>query len=202
MSRVRMTVATAAVVSLALAGAAIASASKVTSGSTQITASPAAVKLLADNHITMAPLAPVTASGATFTFPITGGRLSAKTLHGVIRHGGGLVISNATTKVTLRRLTLVPAKRGVLLFATVRGAGMRVCRHIGRHHPRTRCVMITRLVTARIARVTGVTVSNGSATGTVRITAFTARVLNRLAGQHVASAGDVFGTGTTTPTLS
>ena len=40
-----------------------------------------------------------------------------------------------------------------------------------------------------------------TATGTVNITAFTARAVNRLAGKHVVSAGAVLGTASTTPTL-
>src|SRR5450759_2228371 len=94
LSRLRTVTALAAVICLALAGVALAAFSKVTGGSTQITASPAAAKVLADNHITVTPVAPATASGTTFTFPIAGGRLNPKTLHGVIRHPGGLKLSN------------------------------------------------------------------------------------------------------------
>jgi hypothetical protein len=36
----------------------------------------------------------------------------------------------------------------------------------------------------------------------VRITAFTATALNRLSGKHAATAGDVIGTGATTPTTA
>jgi hypothetical protein len=42
----------------------------------------AVASLFASNHISVAPLAPATASGTTFTFPITGGRFNPSTLPG------------------------------------------------------------------------------------------------------------------------
>jgi hypothetical protein len=201
MSRVRIAAATAVAVPLAFASVAFANGPKVTGGSTKVTASSAAVTLLANNHITVTPLAPATASGATFTFPITGGKLNTKTLHGVIRHAGGLAVSNGSKSVKLRRPTIASTKRGVVLDALVRERSVRICHRSGRHHLRRHCVIFTRVVTARIARVTGITVTNGTATGTVKITAFTAHAVNRLAGKHVVAAGDTLGTATVTPTL-
>jgi hypothetical protein len=202
MSRVRIAAAAvAAVASLACAGSALANGSKVTSGSTKVTASAAAAALLTSNHITVAPLAPATASVTTFTFPITSGKFNTTALRGFIRHSGGLSLSNATKQVTLRRPTVVSTKHGVVLDALVRGRSHRVCRVVGNHQFKKRCVVVTRLVTARIARITDASISNGSVTGTVNISAFTARAVNRLAGKHMVSAGAVLGTARTTPTL-
>ncbi|MEA2159822.1 MAG: hypothetical protein QOD66_2202 [Solirubrobacteraceae bacterium] len=167
----------AVVICLALAGVALAAFSKVTGGSTQITASPAAAKVLADNHITVTPVAPATASGTTFTFPIAGGRLNPQTLHGVIRHRGGLSLSNGTRTVTLRRPTIVSTKRGAWMYAMVR------------------------FHSERIARLTNVSVAATSATATMKLTAASARLINALAGKHVTAAGAPFATGTITPTL-
>jgi hypothetical protein len=119
----------------------------------------------------------------------------------VIRHSGGVKVSNATKSVALRRLTIVSSKRGVSVFALARRASHRVCSHFGRHHARIRCIVVTRLRSVRIARVSDVSVSNGKATGTVKITAYTAALVNRLAGKHVVSAGDVLGSATVAPTL-
>lgn len=202
MSRVRIAIAVvAAVASLALASTALANGSKVTGGFTKVTASSAAAALLTANHITVAPLAPATASGTTFTFPITGGRFDTSTLRGFIRHSGGLSLSNGARKVVLRSPTVASTKHGVVLDALVRGPVHRVCHAVGHHHFRKRCLIVTRLVTARIARITDVSISNGTASGTLNITAFTAQVVNRLAGTHVVSAGAVLGTASTTPTL-
>ena len=201
MSRIRAAAAVTAVVSLAFAAVAFAAPTKITGGTTQITASAAALTLLSDNHLTVTPVAPATASGGTFTFPISGGSLNLKTLHGVIRHKGGLQISNGTQTVALRQLVLVSTAKGASLDALVRGPVVRVCRRVGRHHLRLKCTAIARLATARIATVTNVKLSNSTATGTLKITAFTAAAINRLAGKQVAVAGDTLGTGTITPTL-
>ncbi len=199
MTRVRRVLALTSVISLVFVAAA--AATKVTGGTTTVTASTAAAQLLANNHITVTPIAPATASGSTFTFPITGGRLNTKTLHGVIRHSGGITLSNGTAKAALRRLTIVSDKHGVSVFALVRHHTRRVCGHIRARHRRFRCRVVVVWGSARVATVTNTSVSNGSATGTVNITAFTARAINRLAGKHVVSAGDVLGTATVTPTL-
>jgi hypothetical protein len=201
MTRALKLVALTGVLTLALAGVALAALTKVTGGTTTLTASDAAAKVLADNHITVTPVAPATASGTTFTFPITGGRLNTKTLHGVIRDGGGVSVSNGTKTVTLRRPTIISDKRGVTVWALLRGKAVHVCRHVGRHHAKVHCLIIARLRSVRIARVTDVKVSGGTATGTAKITEFTAQLINRLAGKHVVAAGDVLGTASVTPTL-
>jgi hypothetical protein len=177
LSRLRTATALAVVICLALTGVALAAFSKLTGGSTQITASPAAAKVLADNNITVTPVAPATASGTTFTFPIAGGRLNPKTLHGVIRHPGGLKLSNGTRTVTLRRPTIVSTKRGASLYAMVRWRS------------------------ERIARLTNVSVNSASARATLTLARASAHLINALAGKHIASAGAPFGTITITPTL-
>jgi hypothetical protein len=70
-------------------------------------------------------------------------------------------------------------------------------------HPNHRRTHVRRVRhhVARIATVTDVKVTGGSATGTVNITAATAGLVNLLAGKHVVSAGQVLGTATVTPTL-
>ncbi len=200
---IRMRVIATAVAMSALVVPSVASAkpTKITGGTTQITASDAAAKLLSDNHITVTPLAPATASGTTFTFPIAGGVINTKNLHGVIRHKGGLSLSNGTNTVNLRQPTVDSTKHGVSIWALVRGKTTRVCHRFGRFHARTRCISIVRWHTARIATVTDVKVSGTSASGTVKITAATATLINRLAGKSVVSAGAVLGTATVSPTL-
>ena len=201
MLRIRMLVATAAVVCFAFAGVAVASAAKVTGGTTTITASSAAVTLLTTNHITLTPLAPATASGATYTFPIVRGKLNPKSLRGHLVHKGGLTVSNGTKTLALRAPTIISTKRGISMWALVRAPAERVCHSVGARQLRERCLIVTRLATERIATITDVTLSGMSASGTVKITAFTADVLNKLAGKQVAASGDTLGTATTSPTL-
>lgn len=201
MIRMRVVAVAAAMCALVLPSAASAKPTKITGGTTQLTASDAAAKLLADNHITVTPLSPATASGTTFTFPIAGGAINTKNLHGVIRHKGGLSLSNGTKTVTLRQPTVLGTKHGVSIWALVRGRTVRVCHRFGRFHARKRCISVVRWHTTRIATVTDVKVSGTSATGTVKITAATAKLVNQLAGKSVVPAGAVLGTATVSPTL-
>jgi hypothetical protein len=120
----------------------------------------------------------------------------------VIRHKGGLTLSNGKKTVSLRQLTILSDKHGVSIFALVRGRATRFCTVGGKHHLHRHCVTLIRAYTARIATVTGVTVSGGKATGTVKITAATAGLINRLAGKTVAAAGQPLGTGTVAPTVA
>lgn len=193
MPRIRMLVALTAAAALAVPGVASAAASKVTGGSTQVTVSSAVASALSANHITVTALAPATSSGTTYTFPVKGGRINAK-LHGDIRHAGGLEISNGTTTVRLRRLTIVSDRSGVWLRALVAGTVHKACHVVGRRHHRMRCVSVTRYATRRIAALTDVNVTGTSATANVALTTYSAKVINVLAGKALASPGIQLGT--------
>jgi hypothetical protein len=198
MSRIRMLAVLTAIASLALTGAALAAVTKVTGGTTTVTISSAVSTALMNNHLTVTPLAPATATDSTFTFPISGGRLNKK-LHGHISHRGGFAFSNGTRTERLRRLTIISTKTGVSLFALVHTRTKGKCTLVVKKHV-LRCHYVVKYQIARIARITAVTVSNGSATGTVRLTEVSADVINRLAGKQIASAGTAIGTATISPT--
>lgn len=190
------------IICLAVTGVALAAFSKVTGGTTQVTASAAAVQLLSDNHITVTPLTPATSSGATFTFPISGGRLNLKTLHGVVRHKGGLSLSNGTRTVVLRQPTIISTKAGAWLYAIARGPLERVCtHHIRLHHPHVVCLTVIRSHSERIAHIVDAKVTGGSATATLTLTRASAHLIDALAHKHVVSAGAVLGTAMITPTF-
>ncbi len=201
MPRIRMLIALTAVAALAVPSAAAAAVSKVTGGTTQVSVSSTVSAALNANHLTVTPLAPATASGSTFTFPIVGGRLNTTNLHGVLRHTGGLAISNGTRTIRLRRLTIVSDKSGVSLYSLVSGPTVRRCHLYGRHHHRLLCVSRTRFVIRRVAKVTDVKVSGTAATGNLALTPVAAKAINALAGKSIASAGTVLGTATVTPQL-
>jgi hypothetical protein len=201
MNRIRAIAAATTTLALVLPGVASAAQTKVTGGTTTVTASAAAAKLLSDNSITVKALSPATASGTTFTFPIAGGFVNTTTFRGVIRHKGGLSLSNGKQTVALRQPTLTSTKQGVSLYALVRGRTIQVCHHIGRFHLRARCVTVIRWHSVRIAKVINAKVTGTTATGTVTITDATAKLINKLAGKSVVSAGAVLGTATVSPTL-
>ncbi len=197
MSHLRIVALLAVVTSLALAG--VATAARISGGTTTVTISAAASQVLAANHLALAPLTPATASGSTLTFPIAGGRLNARNL-GFVTHRGGFSISNGTSTVRLRHLTITATRAGVSLFALMPGRAARRCVRTARRG--LRCATVTFSRVARVAHVTGVTVSNGVATGTAHLTAVSAAAINGLAAKQVVSAGAPFATITVTPAAS
>ena len=86
---------------------------KLKGGATTLTLDKGAADALASLGIAAAPLAPATADGADLRFPLTTGRVKAKTLAGKIRHVGGLSFSRDTTRVELRNF-IIDTKQGVL----------------------------------------------------------------------------------------
>ena len=73
-------------------------------GKTRLVANPAVVPVLAQNGISLAPVAPATAAAVTWHgqptvaawFPITGGRVNATSLVGIINHSGGLTFAKGS----------------------------------------------------------------------------------------------------------
>ena len=86
---------------------------KLKGGATTLTLDQGAVAALTSLGIAAAPLAPATADGADLRFPLTTGRVKAKTLAGKIRHVGGLSLSRDTTRVELRNF-VIDTKQAVL----------------------------------------------------------------------------------------
>lgn len=199
MTRIRKSLALAGVLALVLAGVAAAATSKVKGGTAQVTISQAAANVLSANGITVKALAPATSSGNTFTFPISGGRLNTTNNHGTIVTKGGVTLSNSKRNATIRRLTLVSDKHGVFVYGLVRGKTTRHCHATGHHH--TTCTTTVHWNTVRVATVKNVTVSGSSASGTVLLSAASAKFINQLAGKDVAKAGDELGTATVSPTF-
>ena len=79
---------------------------KLSRGATTLTLDKGATDALASLGIAAAPLTPATADGADLAFPITTGRVKAKTLAGSIRHSGGLALSRDATRVELRNFII------------------------------------------------------------------------------------------------
>jgi hypothetical protein len=95
----------------------------VTGGTTDLALEPATAQALVGAGIHPFPLAPATASGTTFSFPIKPESEVASTLAtGTIAHGGGIALTKDQTTVNLTafdiRLDATPS-----LFANVNGSG-------------------------------------------------------------------------------
>jgi hypothetical protein len=76
---------------------------KVKGGKTVLKLSPGATGALESLGLAASPIRPARGRGARLSFPITGGKLNAKTLAGQIRHSGGIRLSAGGTQLKLRR---------------------------------------------------------------------------------------------------
>jgi len=200
MPKIRVALLLATAASLVIAASAF--AAKVTGGTTTITPSTAATTLLSNNHITVTPVAPATASSGAFTFPIVSGHLNTKTLYGRLNQSGGIELSNGTDNVVVRHPVLISDKRGAYIWALVRGKSHRFCTGLRRHPRHAVCYVVTRFRAARILKVSSGSVTGSTFTGNVSITQATATLIDKLAGSNVVSAGAPLGTISITPTIS
>ena len=84
---------------------------------------PGAAQALAALGISAAPAAPATANpDGSLAFPITGGKVDAKSLAGSITHSGGLTLTKGATAVTVSDFTIetAPAPKLTALLGTAR----------------------------------------------------------------------------------
>ena len=175
-----------------VAGAQAATKVKVTGGTTTITPSAATNQFLASNGITVTPIAPATLANGVVTLPIAGGRVNPTNLHGFIRHRGGLKFSKGTSSLTLRHFLITNSNRGAFLEAAV---PYRRCSRASLANRRGRRLLGRRVCIARhrglrVARlVNGARQPDGSVTADLLLSRQAARLINRLAGHHVVSAG-------------
>jgi len=79
---------------------------KVSKGTTTLALDKGAADALTSLGITVAPIGNAKAGEAGIAFPITTGKLNAKTYAGSIKHTGGLRLSRGETVVDLRNFTI------------------------------------------------------------------------------------------------
>ncbi len=198
------------------AGVAHAKPVKVTGDQTTVALSAAATQALTAAGITPAPLAPATASAAGISFPVIGGHVNATTLRGVVRHSGGLSLTQGAKTVRLRRPTVRATGAGAFLSVRlqqrtchlrkvlrhVRHRGhvvrtvVRYLRHhcVGHHGPRIRAFTLSDLKP---------TIQGGKVvvTANLALTQRAANLLNRAFGTSFAR-GAAAGTATATLTVA
>ncbi|MGZ8634982.1 MAG: hypothetical protein ACXWZZ_14165 [Solirubrobacteraceae bacterium] len=81
-----------------------------TGGATSLALDPGTAQALTALGIAAAPAAPATANpDGSLAFPITGGKVNAKTLAGAINHSGGLTLTKGSTAVTVTDFTIETA---------------------------------------------------------------------------------------------
>jgi hypothetical protein len=199
MSRIRKVLVLVGVLTLIPVGSAL--AAKITGGSAQVTVSSATAQLLSSNGVTLQAVAPATESGNTLTFSVNHGRLGAKHGYGHVSLTGGISLTNGTSTVNLRDLTIVSDRHGVSVRALVVDHHER-CRVVGRRHPHSVCHSHLGVGIARVATLSGATVNATSVSGTVDITQRAADLINRLAGKSIIQAGAELGTVTASLTTT
>ncbi len=75
-------------------------------GSTDLTVDPGAASALQSLGISASPVSPARVAGGALSFPVTGGKLDARTYAGTIRHSGGIALTRGSTRVELTRFTI------------------------------------------------------------------------------------------------
>ncbi len=75
-------------------------------GATTLALDDGAAAALQSLGIAVAPLKPARAGAAGIAFPITAGKLDAKTYAGKIKHSGGLSLTRGSTRVDLRNFII------------------------------------------------------------------------------------------------
>jgi len=86
---------------------------KLSRGATTLTLDKGAVDALTSLGIAAAPLKPAKAGAAGLAFPVSRGRVDAKTLAGTISHTGGLSLTKGATRVELRNF-IIDTRKSVL----------------------------------------------------------------------------------------
>lgn len=85
-----------------------------TGGTTTLTFGSEAMGVLADQGISLAPISPGSATGASFSFPIRPSRVDAKSLDGQILQRGGLSLTKGSTRVDVANFSITLAGRPIL----------------------------------------------------------------------------------------
>jgi hypothetical protein len=94
-------------------------------GATGLALDPGALRALSSQGIAPGVIGPATLSGATASFPITGGRANLDLSGGIVRHAGGLSLTKGATVV---KLTAFDVRIGAApqLFASINGGASKV----------------------------------------------------------------------------
>jgi hypothetical protein len=144
-------------------------------GSTTVTPSEQATKFFTDHGVSVAPVGKATAESGSFVFPIHTGFGNPRTFNGVLAHSGGLKFTKGGRSLVLRRFVAVRHRRHAVLRVRLRSGRV--------------------IVLARLTNLAKESAYNGALlSADLKLSRQAARLLNRLAGQPVVSAGAPLGT--------
>lgn len=207
-SRIHLLLLALAACALLVAGVAGAAGkrSTVTGGSTTVTTSPEAKAALAANGVTVAPIAPATASEDSVTLPISGGKLNKANLRGFVVHKGGIKFTKGSRSVSVRALVLNSATNHPYVIATVGRERFRCgsYRRNGHRHARY-CYRAHRIVVANVVNAKKVDSGDANtvkATADLKLSRQAARAINHRFHKQVVKAGAPIGSAELTATTS
>ncbi|MFN8160532.1 MAG: hypothetical protein U0R52_05740 [Solirubrobacterales bacterium] len=153
---------------------------KVTGESSTFTPSAQVTGFLANHGVSVSAIEPASIQDGKLTLPIVAGRVNTKNAHGVLAMKGGIELSKGERSVKIRHFVAVNTNRGAWLGAKV---GKR------------------RLVVARLTdRSKQVDGTSATVSANLRLSRPAAKLINRVAGAHVVSAGALLGSATATVT--
>jgi hypothetical protein len=186
-------------------------------GSTTFTPSSQAKTFLSNNGITVAPVGGATTEGDGYVFPIAAGFGNTKTFYGLLAHKGGLKFTKGERSAVVRRFVAVRVKNAAVLLAQVPGlkggcGRLRAAlarfglHHRGqlRKHPKATRKLLSAvrnycsggrvIVLAHLTNLAKESVYNGARlSADLELSRESARLLNKLAGKKVVSAGAPLG---------
>jgi hypothetical protein len=191
-------------------------------GTTSVTPSAAASQFLANHGVTVAPVGEATFENGAFGFPIVAGYGNPRTYNGLLAHSGGLQFTKGERSAVVRRfvavrfrghavlLAQIPALRGGcghlrqalahLPPRPVRNTGpiRRLRAAVRRYCSQGKVIVLANLTNlAKETSDTGVVLSADLTLG-----GQAARLLNRLAGERIVSAGAPLGSAVSTTTFA
>ena len=155
---------------------------KITGGTTTLDVDAGTLNALTGAGFGVTPAAPATATGASFTFPITKGRvhLNAGWWHRKIKahieHSGGITFTKGAVSVTASNPVIVVEKRNARVFATVGGGRL------------------------KLLKLTNIAVAGGKGTADATLAKPAAKALNAAFGVTLFTPGLAIGKLTVTPT--
>jgi hypothetical protein len=192
------------------------------SGTTTFTPSAQASQFLADHGVSVAPVGGATLEGGAFGFPVVAGYGHPRTYNGLLAHSGGLQFSKGDRSAVVRRFVAVRFRGHAVLLAQVPGlkGGCGLLRQALAHLPdrpvrrtgpikrvvaavRNYCSHGKVIVLANLVNLAKEDAEDGVVlSADLTLGGQAARLLNRLAGERIVSAGAPLGSATSTLTFA
>jgi hypothetical protein len=210
----------AAVLMLVGAGGAQAKVYELT-GTTTFTPSTQASQFLADHGVSVAPVGGATFENGAFGFPVVAGYGQPRTYNGLLAHSGGLQFTKGERSAVVRRFVAVRFRGHSVLLAQIpalkggcahlrRALAHLPARPVRRTRPIRRLLAAVRrycsqgkvIVLANLVNLAKEDADDGVVlSANLTLGGQAARLLNRLAGERIVSAGAPLGSASSTLTI-